>query len=176
MTLLALVVAVTAGAQTLWPYNPDADNDGLISVEDLMSVLSVYGTAWTIDADSSQQYVYALQDAGLRSRGHCIAECMKMNGRIPTGGEFFMWDSLLVTLAPNSSYNYGCDSYVGPVTKIWAYEDLNQAVARNWSTKHILYNQVSSGNDNWIAVNDCDYHNQNYCFCIGVIPNPNFVE
>ncbi len=43
MTLLALVVAVTAGAQTglvEFPYNPDADNDDIIGVNDLLELLS----------------------------------------------------------------------------------------------------------------------------------------
>ena len=42
MTLLALVVAVTAGAQN-WPYNPDSDGDNLISVYDLVDFLPFYG-------------------------------------------------------------------------------------------------------------------------------------
>ena len=44
MTLMALVVAVTAGAQTTWPYNPDSDNDGMVTVEDLFSLLSAFGS------------------------------------------------------------------------------------------------------------------------------------
>ena len=43
MTLLALVVAVTAGAQD---WNPDSDADGIIGVEDLMGLLSVFGMEW----------------------------------------------------------------------------------------------------------------------------------
>ena len=67
MTLLALVVAVTAGAQTNWPYNPDSDNDGLITVEDLFSLLSAFGNDFeaaglniqTVDPDSlTQEYWY----------------------------------------------------------------------------------------------------------------------
>jgi len=60
MTLMALVVAVTAGAQTNWPYNPDSDNDGMITVEDLFSLLSTFGNDFeaaglniqTVDPDS----------------------------------------------------------------------------------------------------------------------------
>ena len=40
MTLLALVVAVTAGAQT---WNPDYDEDGLVGTADLLALLSVFG-------------------------------------------------------------------------------------------------------------------------------------
>jgi uncharacterized protein (TIGR02145 family) len=42
MTLMALVVAVTAGAQTsLW--NPDYDEDGIIGAADLLALLTVFG-------------------------------------------------------------------------------------------------------------------------------------
>jgi len=47
MTLLALVVAVTAGAQSedpiVFPFNPDANYDGILGVEDLLAMLSGFG-------------------------------------------------------------------------------------------------------------------------------------
>lgn len=44
MTLLALVVAVTAGAQESgFPYNPDANTDGFVGTEDLLIFLSDFG-------------------------------------------------------------------------------------------------------------------------------------
>ena len=48
MTLMALVVAVTAGAQGTtiyeYPWNPDFNNDTYIGSDDLMGLLSTYGT------------------------------------------------------------------------------------------------------------------------------------
>ena len=45
---MALVFAVTAGAQGTtiheYPWNPDSNNDNLIGVDDLMGLLSTYGT------------------------------------------------------------------------------------------------------------------------------------
>ena len=45
MTLMALVVAVTAGAQGTsiheYPWNPDSNNDNLIGVDDLLDFLSI---------------------------------------------------------------------------------------------------------------------------------------
>ena len=47
MTLIALVVAVTAGAQGTtiyeYPWNPDSNNDNLIGVDDLLDFLPVFG-------------------------------------------------------------------------------------------------------------------------------------
>ena len=45
VTLAALLTSVSAVAQL--PYNPDANNDGQISVYDLTSVLSVYGGSFS---------------------------------------------------------------------------------------------------------------------------------
>jgi len=50
MTLMALAFAFTAGAQTglvEFPYNPDADNDDIIGVNDLMELLSFFGNEFT---------------------------------------------------------------------------------------------------------------------------------
>ena len=49
MTLMALVIAVTAGAQTEWPWNPDSDSDNIIGIEDLLSVLSVFGAEFYVE-------------------------------------------------------------------------------------------------------------------------------
>ena len=47
MTLMALVVAVTAGAQTedpiVFPFNPDANYDGIRGVDDLLAMLAGFG-------------------------------------------------------------------------------------------------------------------------------------
>jgi len=69
MTLMALVVAVTAGAQTsipTAPYNPDSDMDGIITVADLMSLLTLFSTefsAYTLSltSDSSMAALYVGQ-------------------------------------------------------------------------------------------------------------------
>ncbi len=48
MTLMAFVVAVTAGAQSFlneYPWNPDFDNDYHVGTEDLMGLLSVFGSS-----------------------------------------------------------------------------------------------------------------------------------
>ena len=50
LTCLALGFAFAAGAQTglvEFPYNPDADNDDVIGTEDLLALLSLYGTIFS---------------------------------------------------------------------------------------------------------------------------------
>ena len=62
ITCLALGIAFAAGAQTedpiIFPFNPDANYDGIIGVDDLLAMLSGYGeevslpeyTEWATDA------------------------------------------------------------------------------------------------------------------------------
>ena len=46
---LSCLFAVSLSAQTEYPYpyNPDGNNDGLISIQDLMSLLSIYGEEYS---------------------------------------------------------------------------------------------------------------------------------
>ena len=50
MTLLALVVAVTAGAQSS-SWDPDYNADNIIGTDDLLGLLSVFGMDWLDDAN-----------------------------------------------------------------------------------------------------------------------------
>ena len=73
MTLMALVVAVTAGAQGTsiheYPWNPDFNNDTYIGSEDLMGLLSTYGTQFGLppepcdyDGTEFEEFFLALVD------------------------------------------------------------------------------------------------------------------
>ena len=62
MTLMALVVAVTAGAQGGWPYNPDSNSDNVIGSEDLLSLLPLYGTEFQAYPQTESNILLASQD------------------------------------------------------------------------------------------------------------------
>ena len=73
MTLIALVVAVTAGAQGTsiyeYPWNPDSNNDTYIGSEDLMGLLSTYGTQFglppepcTYDGTPLEELTFSIMD------------------------------------------------------------------------------------------------------------------
>lgn len=84
MTLMALLVAVTAGAQfdpIQPPYNPDVDMDGMISVEDLMALLSLFSSEFeaysmSVDADTT----VALLNAGEMDFWDCAMTCDTIEG------------------------------------------------------------------------------------------------
>ena len=94
MTLLALVVAVTAGAQTglvEFPYNPDADNDDIIGTADLLALLSLYGSEFSeegtyLSADSTTALYYA----GSYDYAMCLHQCSNLSGdwHIPSRKQF----------------------------------------------------------------------------------------
>lgn len=84
MTLLALVVAVTAGAQTglvEFPYNPDADNDDIIGTADLLALLSLYGSEFSEeDIYLSTDSTTALYYAGYFDFAMCLHQCSNLAG------------------------------------------------------------------------------------------------
>jgi hypothetical protein len=73
MTLMALVVAVTAGAQGTtiheYPWNPDSNNDNLIGVDDLLDFLPVFGDEFgnppepcDYDGSTFEEFVFSIMN------------------------------------------------------------------------------------------------------------------
>ena len=178
MTLIALVVAVTAGAQTTWPYNPDSDNDGMITVEDLFSLLSAFGSEWTMEADETEEYAVSLFEAGEFTRGKCASECMKVNGRIPMATELMMWDSALLDLPMNNPVS-ASESFEHTRISIWTFSDAEDLRKNSFTTNTVLqHNSESEASESiwydWSLQAD-NALRPAYCFCIGAVPNPAFI-
>ena len=83
MTLLALVVAVTAGAQTglvEFPYNPDANNDDVIGTNDLLELLSLFGGEFAEENlyvnESETSAIYHIEGSWLY--GMCAVKCREL--------------------------------------------------------------------------------------------------
>ena len=49
VALMMCAVSLGAAGQSLNPFNPDSDNNGLIGASDLQSFLALYGLAWDAD-------------------------------------------------------------------------------------------------------------------------------
>ena len=67
-TLLLAAACFTATAQSDidYPYNPDFENDGFVGIEDVLELLSVYGTPFTpeqllLDGASLTEIIESLQ-------------------------------------------------------------------------------------------------------------------
>jgi len=76
MTLIALVVAVTAGAQGTtiheYPWNPDSNNDNLIGVDDLLDFLPVFGDEFgnppepcDYDGSNFEEFLFGINDGSI---------------------------------------------------------------------------------------------------------------
>ena len=80
---MALCVAFAGGAQTglvEFPYNPDADNDDIIGVNDLLELLSLFGSEFAEESlyvnDSNTAAVYHVE--GSWKYGMCEAKCREL--------------------------------------------------------------------------------------------------
>lgn len=85
ITCLALGIAIATGAQTglvEFPYNPDADNDDIIGVNDLMALLGLYATEFSEEAlYLNDDETSALFWTGVQNFAMCKATCSDLPGR-----------------------------------------------------------------------------------------------
>jgi len=180
LTAIACCLAVAGSAQTFYPWNPDSDNDNIIGVEDLMSLLSVFGDEFTLEADSIFEYTYSLHNAGELNRGHCVSRCKQIGGRIPMASELMMWDSTLMELPPNLPVTNQPD-FDHTEIGIWIYGNRQSMTEEEITTSTILSRRTDGENayeQTWwsFEVQSENPYRPAYCFCIGAVPNPSFVE
>jgi hypothetical protein len=83
ITCLALGIACAAGAQTglvEFPYNPDADNDDIIGVNDLLELLSLFGGEFAEENlyvnESETSAIYHIE--GWWLYGMCAVKCREL--------------------------------------------------------------------------------------------------
>ena len=102
MTLLALVVAVTAGAQVNGfepPYNPDSNADAFIGTHDLMDLLSAFGSAFEpeniyVSTDSTHMVVLGGYSVNL-AECHGICAGMGNQWRVINLADFGIYEELV---------------------------------------------------------------------------------
>ena len=103
MTALVCLFAINMSAQTgfvEFPYNPDSDNDDIIGIEDLMGLLSLYGSEFSeeglyLSTDSTD----ALYHTGSMYYPQCYKSCNDLPGNwhIPTRDEMYKHDLASLT-------------------------------------------------------------------------------
>lgn len=199
MTLLALVVAVTAGAQTEWPWNPDSDSDNIIGIEDLLSVLSVFGSEFYIEypAPANSAYTVALVQADSTVLGYtdCLGYCASIGGHIMTLEDFGLFHE---TVEAQSPYTYAGGSSYPPHQSFRQKAYLNPNSLER-QLHQALYREVDvmTGDDYsyGLSAGDTVFNRWEYtisplsygfahpngniatrveCFCVGTVPNPSF--
>ena len=96
LTAIACCLAVAGSAQT---WNPDADFDNVIGVNDLMALLSVFGSEWTAEYPQDPEYDLAAYYAGEMDLMDCVASCKSNNGVVIGFDEYSMFqDSIDVAM------------------------------------------------------------------------------
>jgi hypothetical protein len=152
LTAFACLFAMSLGAQTglvEFPYNPDADNDDLIGTEDLLALLSLYGSEFSeedlyLNDDSTTAIYYA----GSMMFSDCFRNCSQLpsNWKIPSAEQIMQFDlSMLNTSA------------------LWIDGPMNyhpEAV----STKHYVIGTGDGGNEGRIMHEEYDLGYIN-CYC-----------
>ena len=172
LTCLALGIAFAAGAQT---WNPDADFDNVIGVNDLMALLTVFGSEWTAEYPQDPEYDLAAYYAGELDLFDCIDSCRVNNGKvISIRGYSAFRDSIDVAIGhtaaalcglgyggQNSYYNsawFSTSSRFGYGTiKRGGYGYCNSSTVLN--VTDLL--ELSSGHN---------ADNENHCVCAGLVP------
>ena len=152
LTCLALGIAFAAGAQTglvEFPYNPDADNDDLIGTEDLLALLSLYGSEFSeedlyLNDDSTTAIYYA----GSMMFSDCFRNCSQLpsNWKIPSAEQIMQFDLSML------------DNYVSWLDGPMSYH------TGTTSTKHYTIGTGDGGNLGRITFEDYDLDYIN-CYC-----------
>lgn len=159
LALIALCVAFAAGAQTglvEFPYNPDADNDDIIGVNDLLELLSLFGGEFSEEAlymnsDSTSALYHASNSMQYYA---CHRACHELPGnwRIASRDDFYKtdistMDQGVAWVRTDLSANY---------TTYYSGSNVNE---RYWN----IY--VGFTNSNNGRINFSDYNTSLNCYC-----------
>ena len=138
MTLMALVVAVTAGAQGTtiheYPWNPDWNNDNYVGSSDLTGFLSAYGTEFGNPPEPCDYDGTTLENL-------IVAGCS------PDGFEGFVLDSIFMEYSFENTETYYLPGCPEPVTDTIYYQ--NSIMMDIWEFPYggttLLYHYPANG-------------------------------
>jgi hypothetical protein len=157
---MALVVAVTAGAQT-YPWNPDSNSDEFIGFTDILDILAVYGTQFLpenifCNADSTTVII----DQGEMAAPLCLMTCKEMAGNcrvMNLSDAGYIWEEI-VNEAMSTEYNqFG----------VWIQTGDNS----DWLVSALLRQDNSSENGIYISTpptatgSGFGVNNEQKCYC-----------
>ena len=115
-TLLALLLSCSMLAQgpVEFPWNPDADGDDFIGVNDLMALLGEYSTSFSEEAlYLSEDSLSAMYDAGSMNYVECLVACKNLPGnwKMPRLSEVTVSGEGMWLETPESAYFYSSSKY-----------------------------------------------------------------
>ena len=156
LTAFACFFAMSLSAQTgfvEFPYNPDSDNDDMIGTEDLLGLLSLYGSEFSeeglyLSTDSTD----ALYHIGEMYYSQCFKSCNDLPGNwhIPSRDEMYKHD--LASLASSSLCFIQSD-----------VNGYNSIAANDYRTMYVGY---TGGNQHYNGGMTTDsFQTQRQCYC-----------
>jgi len=152
MTLLALVVAVTAGAQGTtiheYPWNPDWNNDNFVGSSDLTGFLSAFGSEFGNPPEPCDYDGTPLEDLVIGiADGSIILDSIYMEYELEDVSTYYVLgcpDPITDTLVFSNSMLL---NYVNVYDDNWECFTLNDSYG-NGATVRFQY-QLANGNYNW---------------------------
>ena len=78
---LVILMPLLGSAQTEFPYNPDVDSDGWISVNDLLSLLAIFSAEFTPESWETDSLSAAVVLDGNPSYFDCQQQCHRLEGQ-----------------------------------------------------------------------------------------------
>ena len=184
LTAIACCLAVAGSAQT---WNPDADFDNVIGVNDLMALLSVFGSEWTAEYPQDPEYDLAAYYAGEFNLVGCIQACNSNNARVINFAEYSIFGDS-ADFSMGYTEDMVCEGYAD-----WTSNDNIPTTAYLSLDSEFGYGVITRGSTGMTCVNDLAYYSYQFaetrlysithsghaygnagaarhCFCTGLIP------
>jgi len=170
LTAIACFFALSMSAQT---WNPDADFDNVIGVNDLMELLSVFGTEWTATYPQDPAYELAAYYSGELDLFDCINSCRVNNGKVVSFIEYGAFrDSIDVAIGHTEAVLCDPDNQVSSYTSMWC--SVNSRYGYGRLTRQRVGPCDSPPAEDKTSIYEFpafEYlHNSRHCVCAGLVP------
>jgi len=184
LTAIACFFALSMSAQT---WNPDADFDNVIGVNDLMELLTVFGTEWTAEYPQNPDYELAAYYEGEINLIGCVQACQSNNARVINFTDYAIFsDSIEVSMEYNEltvceGYCNYCYNYDLPVVAFLSIDsDFGYGVITRGDYGLTCNNQLPNSPSAFTETRlySFTYSGHGYgdagesrhCFCAGLVP------
>ena len=151
LTAIACFFALSMSAQT---WNPDADFDNVIGVNDLMELLTVFGTEWTATYPQNPDFELAAYHEGQKKAFECIRSCNANGGRVITPFEYAIFQDSINVAMQGDLYGW------------FTHSSLYSHIGGFTADTGIMY---FDGN-NSMAYKSIQTLAEKHCFCTGLVP------
>ena len=159
-------------------WNPDADFNNVIGLNDLLALLTVYGNEWTVDAGEDAEFDIAAYYAGEMDLMQCITTCRSNNAAIMSVEEYALFrDSVDLAMGydeVNNACSFCSSSYCSASFVRQAYcrnnSDFGYGIISRGATFNCSWSSISSGDVDAINLYPITSAGDRHCVCSGLVP------